>query len=196
MATREELGSALTTRLRALRRLGEGRDDRERRTRLFRDVAESIVDLREHFDLAGEPDWAGRSPAYRRFIRDCYRDAGYPRDEAQTIQRRLSYHVSTRLRERVDPERLEDLGLKTDDVTSRVRDRRLVQSAKLATLDERAEGTPDAVRALAGALVVLQRITPDDLAALDGAAVGQARAVLARLTDRVAELRRLTEAAV
>ncbi|TDC35721.1 hypothetical protein [Micromonospora sp. KC213] len=196
MTTKDDLGDALTKSLRAIRRLGDDRGDRERRTRLYREAAGLILDLREHFraNEKGDPDWAGRTPAYRAFIRERYSEAGYRREEAKPIQTAIGYHVSVLMRERLTPEEIEDLGLRTEDVTARVRDRRKVQSAMLATLDT-TEGTPDAVRSLAGALAVLRRIAPDDLAALDGAAVAQARAVLTRLTDRVAELSRLAAAA-
>lgn len=191
--TKDDLGRALVRSLRALRRVG---DDRERRTQLYREIATASVDLREHFivEETGEADWSGRSWAYREYIRDRYSEAGYQKDEARPVQTSVRYHVSARVRERLTPEQLEDLGLRADDMTKRMKDTRAVKSALLSTLDKAAAGdTPDVPRALAAAYLVLQKITPPQVGDLQGAARSQARAVLGRILRHAGELHAATE---
>ncbi|RLK22654.1 hypothetical protein DER29_0492 [Micromonospora sp. M71_S20] len=188
-ATKDELGAALVKALRALRRVG---DNRERRTELYRQVADASVDLREHFLTpdTGEPDWAGRSWAYREYVRDRYSEAGVSKDEARSIQASVRYHVSTRVRQRLTPEEVEDLGLRAENIAQRAQATRAVNSALLSSLGAGTpdENNPDVSRALAGAFVVLQRITPAEVAALDGQGRSQARAVLGRLLAHAEEL--------
>lgn len=192
--TKDDLGAALVRALRALRRVG---DNRERRTELYRTIANASVDLREHFlTPEGEPDWAGRSWAYREYVRERYSEAGYSRDDARPVQASVRYHVSVRVRERLTPEQVEDLGLRAEDITERVRANRATKSALLASLTGSPEDNPDVPRAIAGAYVVLQRIAPGDVSALQGRSRAQAREVLGRLLAHAEELHAATDAEV
>ncbi|MFG3715817.1 hypothetical protein [Micromonospora sp. NPDC047730] len=186
VATKDQLGAALVKALRAVRRVG---DNRERRTELYRAIATASVDLRAHFvvEETGQPDWAGRTWEYREYIRDRYAEAGLSRDEARSVQTSVRYHIGSLVRERLDADQLEDLGLRPEDMAERMREYRKAQSAQLATL--KAEpGDLDLGKALAGAFTVLQKISPGQIAELRGAAREQARAVLGRLLRHAEEL--------
>lgn len=130
----------------------------------------------------GQPDWAGRTWAYREFIRSKYSDAGYSKDEARPIQTAVRYHTATAIRDRISAEQVEDAGLQSDDILKRERDRRNVRSAILATVAAPADDlNADPGRSMAAALLILQRLDLAQVAALNGSAKTQARAVLARL---------------
>ncbi|MFD6638341.1 hypothetical protein ACFWDN_21270 [Micromonospora chalcea] len=192
-ATKEDLGAGLVRVLRALRRVG---DNRERRTELYRTIANASVDLREHFlTPEGNPDWAGRTWAYREYVRERYSEAGYSREEARPVQTSVRYHVSVRVRERLTPEEVEDLGLRAENITERMCDHRAAKSALFESLTPSADDNPDVGRAIAGAYVVLQRLSTADVGALRGQARENARAVLARLRERAEELYAATEPA-
>ncbi|MFI7069536.1 hypothetical protein [Micromonospora sediminicola] len=185
-ASKDQLGADLVKALRALKRVG---DNRERRTELYRAIANASVDLREHFLTEnGEPDWAGKSWGYREYLRERYSEAGYTRDEARPVQSSVRYHVSIRVRERLTPEEVEDLGLRAENITERVRGDRATRSALFSSLTAAPDDNPDIGRALAGAFVVLQRISPRDVAGLQGQARAQARTVLARLLKHAEKL--------
>lgn len=190
---RDDLGADLVKALKALRRVGE---DRERRTQLYREIARATVDLREHFlSPEGAPDWAGRTWAYREYVREQYSRAGYSRDEARPVQTSVRYHVSTRVREQLSAEELEDLGLRAEDITARMRESRELKSALLASLDPpNNNDSPDVKRALAGAYLVLRRIPIAEVGALRGAAREQARTILGQIAETVTTLRRAVNA--
>ncbi|OZV74756.1 hypothetical protein CA850_29705 [Micromonospora echinospora] len=196
-ATRDELAAALVRALRALRR---GEVSRERKTQLYREAAEATFALREHFDVGKdgkpEPDWSGRSREYREFIRSLYVKTGYDRDDAKTVQTAIRFHVGNLVRDRLSPEVVEDLGLKPEHATDRMKDYRRVRSAVVATARESASsGNPDALRALAAAHVVLSKVSTAEVAALSGREREQARAVLARLKDHAGWLAAAAEEA-
>lgn len=132
-ATEAEIGRVL----RALRALP--RDARDRRTTLLRDLGEATADFREHF-LTGEgnPDWAGRTGAYRAAIQDLYSDAGYSADEARAVQKVTRYHVANTLRERLSADDIADLGLRAETPRERqteIRERNAAILAATAAAD-------------------------------------------------------------
>jgi hypothetical protein len=84
----------------------------ERRTLLLRDLAEQMVDLREHcLTPAGEPDWTGRTGVYRYAVRELYAQAGYSPEERKLTQTSTRYHVGNLVRARVPREQADALGL-------------------------------------------------------------------------------------
>ncbi|SCL32949.1 hypothetical protein GA0070616_4597 [Micromonospora nigra] len=190
--TPDEIRSALVHSLRALRRVG---DSREQRTALFRDIAACLVEVRAHFEdkTARQPDWKGRTRDYKEWVRESYAKAQYTHDEMTATQNAVRYHVSAHLRERLPRAQLESLGLRAEPIAERVREFRSAQGAELKALRGQ-DSNPDVARALAGALVVLQRVTPESVAELQGTARTQARAVLARLARRASELRAVADA--
>ncbi|WP_433286561.1 hypothetical protein [Micromonospora sp. CA-244673] len=99
----------------------------ERRTILLRDLAEQMVDLREHYlTPSGDPDWTGRTGVYRYAVRELYGQAGYSPEERKAIQTATRYHVGNLVRARVPQEAAEALGLErtTPKDRNRLRSRR------------------------------------------------------------------------
>lgn len=89
-------------------------------TELLRTAADSAVAAREHFYSAnGEPDWLGRTHAYRIWIREVYSKAGIQTADLSKIQAAVRYHVSAALRERISDEAREDLGLRAETARER-----------------------------------------------------------------------------
>lgn len=80
------------------------RDPRSEGTALLRRAAEIIVELRGHFDRDGEPDWLGRTYAYRQCMTETYGVAGVLPSERKTVGDAVRYHVITVLRERLSPD--------------------------------------------------------------------------------------------
>ncbi|MET7667149.1 hypothetical protein [Micromonospora luteifusca] len=99
----------------------------ERRTILLRDLAEQMVDLREHYPTpSGDPDWTGRGGVYRYAVRDLYVQAGYSPEERKLTQTSTRYHVGNLVRARVSQGTADALGLVpiTPKDRSRLRSRR------------------------------------------------------------------------
>ncbi|MDG4792714.1 hypothetical protein [Micromonospora sp. WMMD1082] len=195
---RDELSETLVKTLRALRRTAAAieRAGREvpddltaRRTALYREAAQWAFDLREYFLTAeNEPDWSGRTGAYKAHLRDLYDRAGYSREDAATVQVAVRYHLGRLVRDRLGAATVTELGLTPGGYVERKREAR---QATLAELDavRNAASSPDVSRAIAGALVVLQRVSVAEVAELHGTARTQARTVLSRLVRRAEELR-------
>ncbi|MFG1867510.1 hypothetical protein [Micromonospora arborensis] len=99
----------------------------ERRTILLRDLAEQMVNLREHYLApSGDPDWTGRTGVYRYAVRELYAQAGYSPEERKLTQTSTRYHVGNLVRARVPQETADALGLErtTPQDRSRMRSRR------------------------------------------------------------------------
>ncbi|MBM7492070.1 hypothetical protein JOD64_003292 [Micromonospora luteifusca] len=99
----------------------------ERRTILLRDLAEQMVDLREHYQVpSGDPDWTGRTGVYRYAVRELYAQAGYSPEERKLTQTSTRYHVGNLVRARVPQETADALGLErtTPQDRNRMRTRR------------------------------------------------------------------------
>ncbi|MEU8299161.1 hypothetical protein AB0C04_17990 [Micromonospora sp. NPDC048909] len=99
----------------------------ERRTMMLRDLAEQMVDLREHYlTPSGDPDWTGRTGAYRYAVRGLYAQAGYTPEERKVTQTATRYHVGNLVRARVSQETADALGLErtTPQDRGRLRSRR------------------------------------------------------------------------
>lgn len=190
---RHELARRLVRTLRKLKSTGSADPGR---TELLREVARLSVDLREHFVTpSGEPDWTARTWEYRNFLTDRYTDAGLSKDEARTIQAAVRYHVSKYVRERLAPEQVTALGLRPETSVDRSREQRdarraLLNAARhgLLPTDGEAPSSADVLRALAGALLILQRVESSAVSGMSELDRVQARAVLSRVEARAREL--------
>jgi hypothetical protein len=93
------------------------------RTVAAKEVAEALVDARELIQTReGEPDYRGRSNAYRTFVTEALDQAGVPRGDRPSLQSNLRYHVSPILRQR-HPNIAEELGINPDSFAERARRR-------------------------------------------------------------------------
>jgi hypothetical protein len=181
---------AATANLR--RYLSAPEDDR---TELLRAVAADFVDLREQYITPeGEPDWGGKSYAYRQIVGEIYSDAGVQRGDRSSVRAAIGYHVGNVLRERLSPEELDDLGFRTLSPRDRSVEKREKQNAVLgmfrtgpapSTVDE-------AMHAFTAAKALLARV-PDE--AVVGARAEERRAVVELLSEVSDEAARLTAAA-
>lgn len=133
MAMPRPLAEIRETATAALRRYFAAEPDA--RTAILRDVAESLVDAREHFITAdGTVDYRGRTYAYRRFVGEIFAGANPPADEVQAVQAAVRYHVGNVLRERLTPDTLEALGLRKESPKERSVEKRASESDALALL--------------------------------------------------------------
>lgn len=189
--SKDALGAEVVRLLRKVRNVG---GDREQKTVIFRQIAKAAVDLREHF-LTPEsaPDWAGRTGAYRDYIRDLYREAGLSAEETNTIQSAVRYHAGNLVRERLSEPDLQDLGLSTQSPAARIKAFRDAQSMTLRVVRNDVadlDADADPLSRLALVLMHLQALTPEDLAPLDAGDVRLAAATLDGIAARARGLRR------
>lgn len=116
----------------------------EMHARAVRSAAEAVVDARSL--MAGpedsiEPDWLGRTYAYRSWMAEVYGAAGIPPSQRRRFRSILGYHVSNVIHERLSPETIEALGLdhrplrvRRGDRAARVADAgRLLRSGTILT---------------------------------------------------------------
>ena len=139
--------------------------DAERTDRL-RAVARAFVAAREHFyTKEGEPDWHGRTYAYRTWVREVTSLANVPADSLSSTQAAIRYHVGNVLRERLDDDQLAELGLRKESPRERSVEKRERISEALAlvsggtALDD-ADAILDAAKAITG---ILRRINASGL---------------------------------
>lgn len=136
------LGRANADIVRALVRLK--RAEGLARTPIYRELAEYTVALREHYlTEAGEPDWVGRTSAYRHAVRDLYSRAGYTPEDAKAVQSTIRYHVGNIVREVLRPEEIEDLGLTEVSPLEQARETRRDQAVLLARARELLKQHPE-----------------------------------------------------
>lgn len=164
MSSKRTAEAEVTRVLRAIRKLPP--DDRERRTVLLRDLADATVSFREHFLTAdGEPDWAGRTGAYRAAITELYSDAGYNIDETKATQKLARYHIAIAIRERLSADEVEAIGLRAETPRERQAEIRERTAALLAAagavVPNGVPKTPEErIAALRGALAAVQSVRP------------------------------------
>ncbi|WP_169736295.1 hypothetical protein [Promicromonospora kroppenstedtii] len=88
----------------------------EERTPHVRAFAEVLFEARQHFLRGdGEPDYAGRTHPYRRWVGEVYAEAGVPAERRNSIRSSVSWHLSEIMRESVDKETLADHGAEASD---------------------------------------------------------------------------------
>jgi hypothetical protein len=185
----EEVDRTFVRTLRALRNVG---DDREQRTQLLRRIAALSVDMREAIlDEAGNPDWAGRTHAYREHMRDMYAKAGMTAEEKSNVQAAVRYHVSSLVRERLTDGEVEALGLVEHSSQEKARVSRNARSAQLRLVrEETAPAETSPLRLLALALIHLERVKPAAISHLDDEERALAQATLEQIMTRVRTLTR------
>jgi hypothetical protein len=103
----------------ALAAYHEGGDDVDRTALLKRTAATFVWARRHFFTQEGEPDWTGRTNAYRRWVRETMAQAHIPSSEAPTIQAAVRYHSGAALREQLTAEQIEELGLRPESPRER-----------------------------------------------------------------------------
>ncbi|GAA2843952.1 hypothetical protein Acy02nite_68570 [Actinoplanes cyaneus] len=183
--TKHELSRDLVRALRALRNA-----DSEHRLRRLREVARLTFDLREHFlTPAGEPDWAGRTWAYRNHVREQYKEAGYEADEATNTQSNVRYHISNLARTRLSEDEIASLGLRKETPVEYNRSQRATARALLeaAQAAGKADDTEDVLRMLGTALLMLQKIPAATIGDMEADDRQKARGVLSKLRGIVAD---------
>lgn len=90
------------------------------RTSLLRDAARLFIDARAHFfTREGEPDWRGRTYAYRTWVREVMSAANVPGDAITSLQAAIRYHSGNLLRDRLGDEEIADLGLRKESPRER-----------------------------------------------------------------------------
>jgi hypothetical protein len=141
----------------------------DERTPLLKTAAEAFVSAREYFfTKEGEPDWLGRTFAYRRWVREALSLANVPVDEVSRIQGAIRYHTGSVLREHLTPEQVEDLGLRDVTPAERSVEKRARQSEVLSIFS--AGPALDDADAILAALhltaIALRRVSTDAVQAL------------------------------
>lgn len=136
----------------------------------LRALAEALVSLRQSFTTTdGLPDWGGRTHAYRDAVAGIYASAGIPRDSADnTITSAVRYHVGNVLRETAPAEDLTALGLSSagSAVRRRASRDRISALARAGAAQDGGRAKADPLKLIAGAEVLLSRVSADALAKL------------------------------
>jgi hypothetical protein len=100
-------------------------EDSEDKTKALKQTATLFVKARAHFfTKEGEPDWMGRTYAYRQWVREVMETAGVDRADVTSLQSSLRYHSGSALREILPDETREDLGLVEQSPRERSREKR------------------------------------------------------------------------
>lgn len=161
----------------------------EERTPALREIAARVAESRSFFQTkdTGDPDWFGRTNAYRVWIRTVYDDAGFQRDEARSVQSSLRYHVGQAVRELADAEALEEAGIMPETPKERARE---YQRTVRAVQNEIGSG----LLSLSAVYVVLRRINAEAMAAeLEERERDIAMVTLSDLIRRAREIRETLE---
>lgn len=157
----------------------------EQRTPILRQLAEILVESRQHFARAdGSPDWTGRSWPYRQFVRELYEDAGVAKTDLNTIQSKARYHISAVLRDFLDEETLLEYGLAFESQRDRSRDRRMARTATLNAFTARDVGG-GALMSMTTAFTMLSRVNAEELANLDPTSRAMVEDAAASIIERV-----------
>lgn len=161
------------------------------RTDLLREAAQLFIDAREHFYTKdGEPDWLGRTHAYRLWVREIMSGANVPGDEITSLQAAIRYHSGNMLREKLDDDTLADLGLKKSSPRERSVEKRERTSGTLNLFGGGAEITDpeDIIRACSLIEAALKRVNAATIAKLPAKARRETREALRSVAERAEEL--------
>lgn len=147
------------------------------RTECLRATARAFVDAREHFfTKEGDPDWAGRTYAYRTWVREVMSDAHVPTDVLSSTQAAVRYHTGNVLREKLDDHELDRLGLRKESPRERSVEKRERTSEALSLVSggQAIDSLDDilaAVTAITGILkrIDLGKLTPEESVIADEA---------------------------
>ncbi|WP_169736289.1 hypothetical protein [Promicromonospora kroppenstedtii] len=165
----------------------------EERTPHVRAFAEVLFEARQHFLRGdGEPDYAGRTHPYRRWVGEVYAEAGVPAERRNSIRSSVSWHLSEIMRESVDKETLADHGLKPQTQSEANQEHRKQDRAVVRALTSR-DVAGGSLMAITAAATVLAKVDGAELTRLDPHAAEVAKATLEdlestarRLSKRVA----------
>jgi hypothetical protein len=138
----------------------------------LRAVGQAFVDAREHFfTRTGDPDWLGATHAYRLWTRECIGMASFPDSEVPKLQAAIRYHTGNALRDKLPPEDIADLGLRTVSPRERAVEKREKNSETLNLFSGGAMITDpeEAAMALNALSVTLRRVSRDAVAGTDAA---------------------------
>lgn len=185
----EALGREAAERLREGLRSSEPGD----RSAAYRDAARLLVEARRYFVGAdGAPDWRGRTYTYRQFVGGVYGDAGVPVGDRSRVSAALRYHVGNALRELLDADELARLGLSEESPLARARVQRAEKADLIRAVTGSASGleSVDALRAIASARVLLERVSTDAVGEWDEAESAAGRELLEGVSARVRALLR------
>ena len=174
MATLHNLADEIADLLRD----GTFTTDRGRKTVAYHAAAERILEARENFlGDDGSPDLAGRTFAYREWMKSVYFRAGLGGDQMRKTQAAVAYHVGNVLREMYDEETLEAYGLRAMGPRERSVEKRERMNAVLRSVTGSSSGFADAdtLRTLRAAAVLLDKVTGEGL---DATARREARSLL------------------
>ncbi|AYN57744.1 hypothetical protein PBI_DRMANHATTAN_24 [Arthrobacter phage DrManhattan] len=161
------------------------------RTDLLREAARLFIDAREHFYTKdGDPDWLGRTHAYRLWVREVMSGAHVPGDEITSLQAAIRYHAGNMLRDKLDDDALDALGLKKSSPRERSIEKRVKTSGTLNLFGGGAEITEaeDIVRACYLIEAALKRVNAATIAKMPAKARRETRAALQSVADRAGEL--------
>lgn len=171
--------------VRALRRYLAHHDTED-----LRAVATRFVEAREHFyTKEGEPDWTGRTYAYRRWVREVMTSANTPPESLATVQAAIRYHVGNILRDRLDAEALAVLGLRPESPRERSVEKRAAITEQLAIFSGGAEIThaDEVLGAITAIDAAVRRIKLSELSP------SERRSALDALGDVTRHLRQVAE---
>ncbi|UVK63547.1 hypothetical protein SEA_JANEEMI_27 [Arthrobacter phage Janeemi] len=163
------------------------------RTDLLRDAARLFIDARAHFfTREGEPDWLGRTYAYRTWVREVMSAARVPGDTITSLQAAIRYHSGNILRDRLGDEEIADLGLRKESPKQRSVEKRERTSGTLNLFGAGGEITdPDEIAQLCTlAERALGRV---NVANLSAEARKATREALQRLAEKASSLAKVTK---
>ncbi|WVX87946.1 hypothetical protein SEA_SNEK_26 [Arthrobacter phage Snek] len=159
-----------------------------RRTELLRDTARYFIDAREHFfTREGEPGWLGRTHAYRTWVREVMSSANIPGDEVTSLQAAIRYHSGNVLRDRLDGDTIDDLGLRKESPRERSVEKRERTSGTLNLFGGGHE-LVDAEEILQACRLMEAALSRVNVSALSPKKRREARAALARVAEKAAGL--------
>jgi hypothetical protein len=160
----------------------------EERTPIVREFARTLFEARQHFLRGdGEPDYAGRTHPYRRWVGEIYSEAGVPAENRNSIRSSVSWHLSDIMRESVDKDTLADHGLQPQTQSEAHQEHRKQDRAVVRALTSR-DVAGGSLMAITAAATVLAKVDGAELANLDERAAEVAKATL---EDLEATARRL-----
>jgi hypothetical protein len=165
----------------------------DERTAHLRAAGESFVSAREHFfTREGEPDWLGRTHAYRQFVREVLRDARVPSELLATVQAAIRYHTGNVLRERLSEDQIAELGLRVESPRERSVEKRQKHAETIALFSGHGGARladPDLIVGAAERMeAALRRISLPDVAALPARDRRRVRAAVLRVYTLAGEV--------
>ncbi|CCQ44301.1 putative uncharacterized domain protein [Pseudarthrobacter siccitolerans] len=161
------------------------------RTENLKAAARALVEGREHFyTREGEPDWLGRTYAYRTWVREIMSKAHVPGDEVTNLQAAIRYHSGNVLRDRLSGEQIESLGLKK----ASPRERSVEQRERAAETLNYFAGGPEITEVADIQNIcklietALHRVNAATIKGMPAKARREAKAALLRVAERAEEL--------